>query len=412
MPIRAHIDKLALNFTSGWAWNSETPVACLRVQASVGDEIVGDAIADGYRQDLLKSKIGTGYHAFLLEFTRRLTPGDISKLNIKILDQGDRSYTVALNQVKVNDSELPLPARPRSIGEQVRGLLKANSLYAASPAPDEPLMAPAQLLGTLDLEREVASSGELRPLLDKSALNIDGLIAAMKRDVYPIPSSSNREGYAGGRDLAYWLSGYAQFNMISNYAKANGVEGGRYFDFGGSTGRVFRHFAYQSRKWDVWSCDFKPGSIDYCLKYFPGIRAFCNTSYPSLPIEDRYFNLISALSVFTHINENELNWLLELRRVLAIGGVACITVVNDDCWSNQDHVLAKSIREFRPDLLNVETIPSGKTAIAFRDDDPYYCNVVHSNDYIRNVWGRFFEICSVIPRYAGSQSMVVCRRTD
>ncbi|HWB54683.1 MAG TPA: hypothetical protein VG722_10840 [Tepidisphaeraceae bacterium] len=97
---------------------------------------------------------------------------------------------------------------------------------------------------------------------------------------------------------------------------------------------------------------------------------------------------------------------------MAKGGIACITVVNDECWSNPDQVLKGSIKKFRPDLMNVKTIPEGKTVIAFRDDDPYNCNVTHSNSYIYDVWGRFLDIRAIIPRYSTSQSMVICSRRD
>jgi SAM-dependent methyltransferase len=411
MPTRVQIDKLAPTFIVGWAWNPDAPAACVSIQVRVGDEMVGSAIADGFRRDLLRANIGSGYHAFVIMFTRALTSDELDKLAVIIMDAG-QSPAISLKHVSVDRSGLPPPAQPKSIGEQVRGLMKFSPAYAESPQPDQPSMSPSQLVQTLDLEGEIGGSEELKVLLEKSGLNVGGLAAAMKRDTRPIPSSSNREGYASGRDLAYWLSGYAQFKMISDFAMPHGVRGGRYFDFGGSTGRVSRHFAFQSMDWDVWLCDFKSVSIDFCLKYLPGVRSFCNTSFPSLPIEDQCFDLISALSVFTHINESELSWLLELRRVLAKGGIACITVVNDECWSNPDRVLKDSIKGFRPDLMNVKTIPEGKTVIAFRDDDPYNCNVTHSNSYIRDVWGRFLDIRAIIPRYSTSQSMVICSRRD
>jgi SAM-dependent methyltransferase len=406
MPLRVNVDKLTPAFVSGWAWDSDNPTASISIRAKIANEVIGSAIADGYRRDLLLAKIGSGYHAFLLIFIRELAAEDFGGL---ILESGQSS--ISLKHVKVDLSGLP-PARPKSIGEQVRGLMKSSPTYAEFPHPEAPSTPPSQLIETMDLEGEISKSEELKILLARCGLDIHSLAGAMKRDTAPIPSTSNREGYARGRDFAYWLSGYAQFKLISDCAKSHGISGGRYFDFGGSTGRVFRHFAFQSDDWDVWSCDFKSGAIDFCLKYFRAVRSFSNTSFPSLPIEDGYFNVISALSVFTHINESELGWLLELRRILAKDGIACITVVNDECWSVQDYALKGSIKDFRPDLLDVRTIPEGKTVISFRDDDPYNCNVTHSNSYIHDVWGRFFKIKSIINKYSSNQSMVVCGHRD
>ncbi|HWB54682.1 MAG TPA: hypothetical protein VG722_10835 [Tepidisphaeraceae bacterium] len=195
--------------------------------------MVGSAIADGFRRDLLCANIGSGYHAFVILFTRELTSNELGKIAVIIID-AEESPAISLKHVSVDRSGLPPPARPDSIGEQVRRLMKFSPAYAESPPPDEPSMAPSQLVQTLDLEREIANSDELKILMAKSGLNVEGLATAMKRDTRPIPSSSNREGYASGRDLAYWLSGYAQFKMISDFAMPHGVREGRYFDFGGS----------------------------------------------------------------------------------------------------------------------------------------------------------------------------------
>jgi ubiquinone/menaquinone biosynthesis C-methylase UbiE len=236
---------------------------------------------------------------------------------------------------------------------------------------------------------------------------------ALKRDIYQIPHSQAREGYAPGRDLAYWMSGYAHYKVLETAAHKYGVSGGRYFDFGGSSGRVFRHFGIQSDAWDVWTCDFNPASIEFVNAYFPSkIKAFLNNASPSLPLPDGYFDLITALSVFTHIDEAESSWLLELRRVLRIGGIACITTLNDATWPVMDEVLRGTITTYRPDLADTTSLPDGKTVIPFREDDPYNCNVLHSDSYVRSRWGRFFEICEIRPLTFNSQALVVCRRTD
>ena len=96
-----------------------------------------------------------------------------------------------------------------------------------------------------------------------------------------------------------------------------------------------------------------------------------NTAFPSLPLSDQYFDLVTAYSVFTHINETEISWLLELRRILKIGGIACITIHNDDFWLRMPDGFKKVVREFRPDIGNNTTIPEGKTVVTFRQDDPY-----------------------------------------
>jgi ubiquinone/menaquinone biosynthesis C-methylase UbiE len=51
-----------------------------------------------------------------------------------------------------------------------------------------------------------------------------------------------------------------------------------------------------------------------------------NTILPHLPFEDRYFDVVYAGSVFTHIDDLATTWFLELRRVLRAGGMLYVTI--------------------------------------------------------------------------------------
>jgi SAM-dependent methyltransferase len=238
------------------------------------------------------------------------------------------------------------------------------------------------------------------------------LAALMRRDPAPLPEWSNREGYCCDNNLAYWLSGYRDYRKTLAVLP-DGLVGGRYFDFGGSTGRVFRHFAFQSDAWNVWSSDFKINSVEWNLRHFPTtIKTLLNNSSPTLPLPDGYFDLVTAFSVFTHINEPEIAWLLELRRILKVGGIACISVHDEATWKNQPPGLRDAILRDRPEIADLPALPDQKTVVTWREDDPYNCNVFHAREHIEQVWGRFFEICAVRPLYLDQQAAVVCRRPD
>lgn len=235
----------------------------------------------------------------------------------------------------------------------------------------------------------------------------------MSRDQAQIPDASNREGYSGQHHLAFWLSGYRDYRKTLADVAPYGVCRGKYFDFGGSTGRVFRHFAFQSAQWDVWSSDFKISSVEWNQLYYPpNIKVLLNNSNPSLPLTDNYFDLVTAYSVFTHINETETSWLLELRRILKVGGIAYISIHDEATWSDPEPQLKDTVEKFRSDISDLKEIPTGKTVVTFRDDDPYNCNVFHCQDYIQKVWGRFFEICEIKSLCHNKQAIVICRRRD
>ena len=254
---------------------------------------------------------------------------------------------------------------------------------------------------------------EMKWQFDDRGLNFSEaeIAAALRRDTALIPAPENRE-YYGAHDFHYWISGYVEYLSLSRIAKKHGIAEGRIFDFGGSTGRVFRHFYFQGG-WDVWSSDFKRSSVEWNLLNFPShIRVFQGTYQATLPVDSQTFDLIIAMSVFTHIDETETNWLMELRRVLRVGGVALITIHNEATWSNMWDGLREATEKYSPELAAHTELPPGRHVSNFRTDDPYRCNVFHSDDYIMRQWSRYFEVLDILPRASDAQSIVVLRRKD
>ena len=296
--------------------------------------------------------------------------------------------------------------RLASQGKQLRSLLSYANPYAES-LPIQPITSYPKDLVAQDYSPYEIYFGDDNPAYDTA-----GVTEAIHRDTAPIPAPDNREGYFAGNDLGYWIFGYAEYTRIAALAAKYGVTGGHYFDFGGSSGRLFRQFHYQSEDWTVWSCDFKRSSVDWNLANFPSaIRAFQGMYFPVLPVEDHQFDLVTAMSVFTHIDETETSWLMELRRITRPGGILLLTVHNEDHWLNMPEVLRQVIEAHDPEFAANETLPEGRYVSTFRDDDPYRCNTFHSNSYIHKQWGRFFEVLDIIPSFSGEQSAVILRRT-
>ena len=116
------------------------------------------------------------------------------------------------------------------------------------------------------------------------------------------------------------------------------------------------------------------------------------------------------MSVFTHIDEIETSWLLELRRIMKPGGIAIVTIHNEDTWLNLHPALREVIEKHSPELAAMPTLPPGRSVSTFRDDDPYRCNTFHSNDYIRTQWIRVFDVKEIIPRASGAQAAVILQK--
>jgi SAM-dependent methyltransferase len=406
MSIEGVVDLVTHNQVAGWVYRSDDPSEHLTVTATLEGRIIGSTAADQFREDLKNANIGEGDHAYFIDLGQRLDANQLDAVVVLAFSLDGQSLQLSLPALPNPAVVSPGSARESSdllIRDQLAKTLKYGLPYAEASELLSPVGYPEDFLNDNSLCDRIASM-EADPEEARKGI---------ERDRYPIPHPHNREGYADGDDLMYWLSGYGDYRTIQGMAAEYGVTGGRYFDFGGSTGRVFRHFAQQSDLWDVWSCDFKLSSVEFNLKYLPPkIRVFLNASFPALPLPDCYFDLISASSVFTHIDETETGWLLELRRILKVGGVACISIHDKHTWTRNFGALRDDVVRFRPDIADLSDLPEGKTVVTFRNDDPYRCHTFHSDEYIAQNWGRFFEICQIKPLVLGLQAMVVCRRID
>lgn len=118
-------------------------------------------------------------------------------------------------------------------------------------------------------------------------------------------------------------SGARDAEAIRDIVRTNGPgvrRLGALLDFGCGCGRVVRHWA-KLPETRVQGCDFNPYMIDWCRKALPFAGFTLNGVAPPLEYADEAFDLVYAVSVFTHLPEPlQLPWLRELARVVRPGG--------------------------------------------------------------------------------------------
>ena len=242
------------------------------------------------------------------------------------------------------------------------------------------------------------------------------VVELLLSDSLPIPAKSDRENYYDDRHIEYWISGYVDCMKMKPYFP-NGGSTLKFLDFGGATGRVSRHMTRDAAN-EIWLCDINVNYIDWVDRFFTRpIHAFQNRILPPLPIEDGYFDLISAYSVFTHLDQTEMMWLLELRRILRPGGILYLTILDENVWGKfQDpnwHWLLKLLSAGNDErvLLDKSKEPLlERFVLEYSTLEAYNINTFLPRHYIQKKWGPLFRKIEFLSDHHNYQTAVVLQR--
>ena len=177
-------------------------------------------------------------------------------------------------------------------------------------------------------------------------------------------------------------------------------ESKRVLDFGCGAGRTLRHFLPEASSGaDIWGSDIDLPSIDWLRTHLcPPFNAIHNASDPPLDHEKHSYDLIWALSVFTHLADNSLPWLVELHRLLKPDGLLLATYMGryNGVW-------------FTGEEWNEEETGM----MVLRRDQGWELGgpmVLMSDWWIDEHWGRAFEVLQRTPVHG--QTWVLLRKRD
>jgi SAM-dependent methyltransferase len=164
------------------------------------------------------------------------------------------------------------------------------------------------------------------------------------------------------------------------------LRGRRVLDFGCGAGRVLRQLYPIAASGEFWGCDTYEPTIAWLEQNLsPPFRFYVNDERP-MPHPDEYFDLIFAISVFTHITHEWAAWLLELHRILKPEGLLAATFIGPDSWERSLH------RRVDEDELGIAML---------RLDQSYAETsgplVLHSPWWLEAHWGRAFEEVTLWP---------------
>lgn len=223
----------------------------------------------------------------------------------------------------------------------------------------------------------------------KPSLHSDGL---------PIPPAWMIQAFTGIPNLGSFLaSGRRSQRQIMETANKWGLRGediNSVLDFGSGCGRVLRHWL-GNPDIQVTGCDLHDAAIDWCNTHYKDASFYVSSELPPSPNPSDSFDLIYAISVLTHLDEEHQDkWLAEWSRLVAPGGLVIATFRGEDFV---DSVIGDT------DRRNAIQADLNATGISFEERpgwsgvfESFYGGTYHSREYVQKHWGQHFEILELI----------------
>lgn len=209
-------------------------------------------------------------------------------------------------------------------------------------------------------------------------------------DRLPIPPARLIYLVANSREISWFLKGgKLGQESILNVLHRNGVrveDMEAILDFGCGCGRIMRH--WKSLKGPrLYGTDYNPDLIAWCQRKLGDLAEFkTNNLRPPLDYADEKFDLIYAISVFTHLTEDlQHAWMNELARVLKPNGFLLITVHGE---SRLSQLAPEEQRRFRSGQLVIKQEAAVGTNV---------CGAYYSERYVRDNLAKAFEVVDFIP---------------
>jgi SAM-dependent methyltransferase len=165
----------------------------------------------------------------------------------------------------------------------------------------------------------------------------------------------------------------------------------RILDFGCGCGRTLVHVRGLAPGAQFDGTDIDAKAIEWCRQHLDFANFSLSKENPPIDYPAETFDLIYAISVFTHLDEDyQFRWLEELRRIAKPGALLLLTVngSNDD----RGFVFERSYEE--------GLFPA------------WYQNTYHSKEYVFTTFGKYFDVLGYFPRSMNAhQDVVVLKKT-
>jgi ubiquinone/menaquinone biosynthesis C-methylase UbiE len=210
----------------------------------------------------------------------------------------------------------------------------------------------------------------------------------------PLPPASLRFRVHGDLDLySFMQTGRQCSEDIRSALSKVGRDIGSFeniLDFGCGCGRTLIWLDRTSTSSQFYGTDIDTEAINWCRHHVSSVHFQTNEQLPPLPYCDAKFDLVYAISIFTHLSEEyQFYWLEEIKRVVRSGGYFLPTIRGD---FHRDKMSPQELHELQRTGFLFAKLPKGGRGIF----PEYYQIATQSRDYILANYSRFFEICAFV----------------
>ena len=189
----------------------------------------------------------------------------------------------------------------------------------------------------------------------------------------------------GGHNLARFFA-----DLIREHLPEN--EHPTVMDFGCGCGRVARVLP-EYLPCEMFGCDITPQAVEWCRQNLRG-NYLMSAENPPLALDDALLDAFYAFSVMTHLDEDhQAAWLTEWGRLVKPGGLLLVTYHGEGFLAASDP----------PIRGEIEAIWESSGFVFPQDDfwrgvfPDYYGNAYQTHEYVREHWGRWFEVIEQRP---------------
>jgi ubiquinone/menaquinone biosynthesis C-methylase UbiE len=232
------------------------------------------------------------------------------------------------------------------------------------------------------------------------------------RSDLPVPPPELWLGY-GSTSTEYIESGARDVSTMLDILKQGEFtieRGQKILEFGCCTGRMIRHLVDTDAGVELWGVDLHSEYVQWSRQNLsPEIHFVLSTALPHLPFQDEMFDLIFCGSVFTHIEEFDGSWLMELARIIRPGGCLYFTIHDDHSAA----LLATKLKDtpfaqrMHSDPVYVEHSEDFSLIAVGRKD---LTQVFHHPDYLKALLPPMLKWVSLTHEAYGLQSAVVLQK--